>query len=329
VLQRLLRALDVDIFCCNTLPRRYQALGIDYATLAAAKPGLIWAGISALGPDYPEVPGYDPVVQAMVGYMELTGDADGPPMLNGVPIIDLKAGDEVYAGVMLALAERAETGRGARIDVSMLQAASSWLITTLPLLDFDCEPHEITRCGNEHRKFIPTNVYRTQDGFIFVAIGNDGQWRRLTEIAKFASVAGKARATNEGRYGDRRAIQAEIAAIAIEHATAELAADFAAATIAHAPINDIRAVRALPALAAKLTQTRTPAGKIVRMQPAAVDVPGMAREFAFAPKYGEHTSALLREAGLNDDEFAALARAGVVPVAEAARGACQPVGVKA
>jgi len=318
VLQRLLRALDVDIFCCNTLPRRYEALGIDYATLATAKPGLIWAGISALGPDYPEVPGYDPVVQAMVGYMELTGDADGPPMLNGVPIIDLKAGDEVYAGVMLALAERAETGRGARIDVSMLQAAASWLITTLPLLDFDCEPHEITRCGNEHRKFIPTNVYRTQDGFIFVAIGNDGQWRRLTEIPKFASVASKARATNEGRYRERQAIQAEIAAIATKHATAELAADFAAATIAHAPINDIRAVRALPALAAKLTLTRTPAGKIVRMQPAALDVPGMACEFAFAPKYGEHTGALLREAGLNDDELAALMRAGVVPVAEAA-----------
>jgi itaconate CoA-transferase len=248
----------------------------------------------------------------------LTGDADGPPMLNGVPIIDLKAGDEVYAGVMLALAERAETGRGARIDVSMLQAAASWLITTLPLLDFDCEPHEITRCGNEHRKFIPTNVYRTQDGFIFVAIGNDGQWRRLTGIPKFANVASKARATNEGRYRERQAIQAEIAAIATKHATAALATDFAAATIAHSPINDIRAVRALPALAAKLTQTRTPAGKIVRMQPTAVDVPGMGREFAFAPKYGEHTGALLREAGLDGDELAALTRDGVVPVAEAA-----------
>jgi len=110
------------------------------------------------------------------------GPADGPPTLSGVPLIDLKAGDEVYAGVMMALLERAETGKGSRIDVSMLQAAASWLITTLPLLDFNCDPSEITRCGNEHRKFIPTNVYPTADGFIYMAIGSDVQWRRLTEI---------------------------------------------------------------------------------------------------------------------------------------------------
>ena len=125
------------------------------------------------------MPGYDPVIQAMAGYMEITGDPDGPPMLTGVPVIDLKAGDEVYANVLLALAERAETGRGKRIDVSMLQAAASWLITTLPLVDFDCDPSEITRAGNEHRKFIPTNVYPTRDGFVYLAIGSDVQWKRL------------------------------------------------------------------------------------------------------------------------------------------------------
>ncbi|HEX8012041.1 MAG TPA: CoA transferase [Casimicrobiaceae bacterium] len=325
VLKRLLAALEVDVFCCNTLPRRYEALGIDYATLAAARPGLVWAGISALGPECPDVAGYDPVLQAMVGYMELTGDPAGPPMLSGVPLIDLKAGDEVYANVLLALAERAETGRGSRIDVSMLQAAASWLITTLPLIDFDCAPHEITRCGNEHRKFVPTNVYAARDGFIFMAIGNDAQWRRLTGIPKFAALGAASRATNEGRQRERVAIGNEIAGIAARCTTAELAADFAAATIAHAPINAIPAVRALPALAPKLTWTRTPDGRSVRMQPAAVDVPGAAREFAFAPKYGEHTHAVLREAGLGDDEIEALIRSEVVPeglaAAPAAHGA--------
>ncbi len=258
----------------------------------------------------------------MVGYMELTGEADGPPMLNGVPIIDLKAGDEVYAGVMRALVERAETGRGTRIDVSMLQAAASWLITTLPLIDFDCAPGEITRCGNEHRKFIPTNVYATRDGFIFVAIGNDGQWRRLTEIPRFAGLARDARTTNEGRHSERSAIQAEIAAVAQGAPTAELAREFAAATIAHAPINDLHAVRKLAPLAQKLTLTRTPAGRTVRMQPVAVDVPGALRELPFAPKYGEHTGAVLREAGVDGAELAALAQGGVVPPEDfAAEGA--------
>lgn len=312
-LARLVHGLGADVFCCNTLPRRYQALGIDYETLAAASPGLIWAGISALGPAFPDAPGYDPVLQAMAGYMELTGDANGPPMLCGVPIIDLKAGDEVYASVMQALAERAETGKGQRIDVSMLQAAASWLITTLPLVDFECAPNEITRCGNEHRKFIPTNVYATRDGYIFVAIGNDAQWQRLTAIPKFSCLAHAGRATNAGRHREREAIQAEIAAITRLHATADLARELVEATIAHAAINDIRTVRDLPALANRLTTTCTPDGRTVRMQPAAVDREGAPRAFAFAPKYGEHTHAVLGEAGIGIREIDALAEAGVVP----------------
>ena len=195
VLERLITALDVDMFCCNTVPSRYKPLGIDYATLSAMKPDLIWAGISAMGPDYPETPGYDPVIQAMCGYMEVTGDPTGPPTVMGLPVIDLKAGDEVYANVLLALLERHETGRGKAIHVSMLQAAASWLITVLPLIDFGCEPNEITRAGNRHRKFIPTNVYPAADGFVYLAIGSDVQWKRLTDSPKFASIANSVRAT--------------------------------------------------------------------------------------------------------------------------------------
>jgi crotonobetainyl-CoA:carnitine CoA-transferase CaiB-like acyl-CoA transferase len=299
LLRKLLVALDVDVFCCNTVPRRYAQLGIDYETLSAAKPDLIWAGVSAMGPAYPDVPGYDPVMQAMVGYMELTGPADGPPTLSGVPLIDLKAGDEVYANVMLALLERTETGRGRRIDVSMLQAAASWLITTLPLLDFDCQLNEITRCGNEHRKFIPTNVYQTADGFIFMAIGSDVQWKRLTEMPKFASVGNAVRATNEGRHREREAIHRDMAAATKRFSTAEIAADFRKATIPHAPIHDIPAVRALPAIDARVTRTQAPDGRRVHMQPMAVDLPGVSRDLSFPPSYGEHTRAVLREAGLD------------------------------
>ncbi|NMF89405.1 CaiB/BaiF CoA transferase family protein [Aromatoleum petrolei] len=313
LLRRLLVELDVDVFCCNTVPRRYKQLGIDYATLAAAKPDLIWAGISAMGPDYPDAPGYDPVIQAMAGYMELTGAADGPPTLAGVPLVDLKAGDEVYANVMMALLERAESGKGTRIDVSMLQAAASWLITTLPLLDFDCQPAEITRCGNEHRKFIPTNVYPTADGFIYMAIGSDVQWKRLSEIPKFASIASAARATNEGRARERDAIHCDVAAVTSRYPTTEIAADFRDATIPHAPIHDIPAVRDMEAVRRRLTTTRMPGGKLVHMQPMAVDVAGAdGGELPFAPRYGQHTDAVLREAGCSEDDIALLHSRGIV-----------------
>ncbi len=313
VLRQLVRSLDADVFCSNTLPSRYGQLGIDYETLSAAKPDLIWAGISAMGPDYPDVPGYDPALQAMAGYMELTGETNGPPTLAGVPIIDLKAGDEVYAGVCLALAERAETGKGSRIDVSMLQAAASWLITTLPLVDFGCDPIEITRCGNEHRKFIPTNAYPTRDGYIFVAIGSDVQWRRLTELPRFASVGKTGRETNQGRHADREAIQADMRAVTSAHTTAELAGDFRKATIPNAPINDINQVRAMPALADKLTATRLPDGRRVRMQPMAVDLAGRNGDFPFPAHYGEHTRAVLAQAGIQGGDYDDLARSGIVP----------------
>jgi itaconate CoA-transferase len=316
LLRRLITELDVDIFCCNTVPRRYQQLGIDYETLCGVKPDLIWAGISAMGPAWPDAPGYDPVIQAMAGYMELTGDPEGPPTLSGVPLVDLKAGDEVYANVMLALAERAETGRGTRIDVSMLQAAASWLITALPLLDFDCKPEEITRSGNAHRKFIPTNVYPTADGFIYMAIGSDVQWKRLCEIPQFADVANPVRANNEGRHAQRDAIQADMTAATLRCSTAELSEKLRLATIPHAPIHDIPAVRNMAALRDKLTTTRMPDDRLVRMQPMAVDVAGAPTHLRFAPKYGQDTLAVLREAGCSSEQIACLQREGVIAGAE-------------
>ncbi len=312
LLRRLLVALEVDVFCCNTLPARYRALGVDYATLAAARPGLIWAGISAMGPEYPEAPGYDPVVQALSGYMELTGDPAGPPTLMGVPVIDLKAGDEVYANVLLALLERAETGRGREIHVSMLQAAASWLITVLPLIDFGCEPSEITRAGNEHRKFIPTNVYPARDGFFYMAIGSDAQWRRLTAIPKFAGIARPLRETNQGRHAERAAIHADMARVTARHAVEEILADLRGALIPATRILGIREVADLPQLRGVLTRTRLPDGRSVRLQPAAVSVGDVRQELEFPHRYGADTRRVLAEAGCTAPQIEALADAGVI-----------------
>ncbi len=311
-LKRIIGELNVDIFCCNTLPARYEELGIDYETLKAVKPDLIWAGISALGPEYPDTAGYDPIIQAMAGYMDITGAADGPPTLAGVPLVDLKAGDEVYANVWMALAERGQTGQGKRIDVSMLQAAASWLITVLPLIDFGCEDWEIARCGNEHRKFVPTNAYLTQDGAVLIAIGSDALWKRLSDIPKFAGIDKPGRQVNEGRLQQRQAIHADITAVTARHSRAEIIADMKGARIPHAPINTIKQAMAMDAIATKLTSTRMPDGKPVRMPPMAVDLANAKSELGFPPGYGEHTTDILREVGYDDNEIETLRGAGAV-----------------
>ena len=312
ILHKLIRELDVDVFCCNTLPGRYEQLGIDYESLKAIKPDIIWAGVSAMGPDYPNIPGYDPAVQAMSGFMELTGDRDGMPTLSGIPVIDLKAGDEVFAGVCLALLQRSETGSGKAIHVSMLQVAASWLVTTLPLIDFDCDYAEISRAGNEHRKFVPSNVYKTKDGYIYVAIGNDIQWKRLTEIPAFRQIAREQRATNKGRMQELQQIYQDIDAVTSNTSTAELVRDFQEATIAHAVINTVPEVRELEALRDKLTTTQTPDGKLVHMQPMPVDEAGATTNLSFPPKYGEHTLSILAEAGYGTEQLMELEAAGVI-----------------
>ncbi len=312
LLKRIIKELDVDIFCCNTLPSRYVSMGIDYETLKSVKPDIIWAGISAMGPQYPNIPGYDPAMQAMSGYMEVTGLADGSPMLSGIPIIDFKAGDEVYANVLLGLLEREESGVGREINVSMLQAAASWLTTTLPLLDFDCDYSEVSRCGNEHHKFIPVNAYPTSDGFVFVAIGNDVQWQRLTELEKFQSIANDVRKSNDGRHLERESIHADIGAITANYTMRELLDDFEQNKIPCAPIQTIQQVRNMPAISNQLTTTSTPDGKTVHLPPLAVDAKDFAKAYHFAPKYGENTDSVLGDAGLTPEEILQLKEQGIV-----------------
>jgi crotonobetainyl-CoA:carnitine CoA-transferase CaiB-like acyl-CoA transferase len=315
VLHRLITDLPADIFACNTLPKRYKELGIDYDTLRTAKPDLIWAGLSAMGPDYPDAPGYDPALQAITGYMDLTGEANGPPTLCGVPFVDLKAGDEVFANVCLALAEKAQTGQGARIDVSMAQAAASWLVTTIPLLDLGYEASEVRRSGNEHREFVPVNVYPTSDGYIYIAIGNDVQWARLVSIDAFAGLGTGTRRTNEGRRGEREAIHAELGKITRSFETTTLMQLLGAKGLVVAPIRTIPEVIASVPIRDVLLQTATESGKRVHLPPPSVErehLNAKQRRLPFAPRYGEHTDQVLREAGFGPEEIAALRESGTV-----------------
>lgn len=315
LLHRLIRELPVDVFCTNTLPARHRDLGFDYETLDTVRPDLIWCCISAMGLSYPEVPGYDPMMQALCGYMDITGHPDGPPLQCGPPLIDLKAGDEAFAQVLLALLDRTESGRGRRIDISMARAAVSWLQTFLPMLDMGSPPSEIRRAGNEHRQFIPVNAYPTRDGFIFLAIGSDVQWSRLVAQPLFASLNEPRLSTNEGRRAARDELHGSLARITETKSIAELTDVLSRAGVPHAPITPIEEVMDLPFVASTRLETEAPDGRHIRLPPAAVSTPFLEEQegkLPFAPAYGADTNAVLAEVGLSDAEISRLHEGGVI-----------------
>jgi crotonobetainyl-CoA:carnitine CoA-transferase CaiB-like acyl-CoA transferase len=151
-----------------------------------------------------------------------------------------------------------------------------------------------------------------RDGFVYLAIGSDVQWRRLTALPRFAPLANEVRATNEGRHAERDAIHRELAAITARSSADQVLAELRTATIPATRILDIRQVRELPALAGRLTRTRLPDGRAVRLPPMAVEVPGAGTEWALAPRYGEHTDAVLAEAGVAKEEILSLRGEGIV-----------------
>lgn len=315
LLKKMLTELDVDIFCTNTMPVRHKQLGIDYQTLSKVKRDLIWCSISALGTKYPDVPGYDPVIQALCGYMDITGEADGPPLQCGVPLVDLKAGDEAFTQIILALMERLESGKGKKIDISMAQIAVSWLHTFLPMLDMGSPASEIKRSGNQHRQFIPVNAYKTSNGHIYIAIGSDSQWIRFTQIPLFSELDHQRYCTNEGRRNNKKELFAGIEAITRKHSCEKISRSLTEAAIPHSPITPIEKVAELPFISENALYTITPDGDTVRIPPPAVQTEFLNErggELPFAPSYGEHTNSILAEIGLNPDQIYSLREQGIV-----------------
>lgn len=315
ILARLIDELGVDVFCTNTMPARHSELGIDYETLRSVKEDLIWCSVSAMGIEHPEIPGYDPVTQALCGFMDLTGERDGPPLQSGPPLTDLKSGDEVFAQVLLAMLERERTGGGKQIDISLAHSAVSWLHTFTPLLDMDSPPSELRRNGNKHRQFIPVNAYPTADGFIYIAIGSDSQWSRLVAQPMFETLDQARYRTNEGRRSASDDLHAEIADVTSRHDAASVAGVLEEAAIPHSPITPIEEVPALAFFEKSSLKTVAPDGRVVRLPPPAVPVEhldAIDRTLPFAPAYGVDTDAVMTEAGYSADELEAFRARGVI-----------------
>jgi crotonobetainyl-CoA:carnitine CoA-transferase CaiB-like acyl-CoA transferase len=201
IVQRLVARADIVVE--NFKPGGLRRYGLDYATLSATHPTLIYASITGFGTDGGvDLPGYDLLAQAMSGLMEVTGAADGGPTKVGVALVDVITGLHATAGILAALHARHEKGRGDHIEVNLLTSILSGLVNqTAAYVAGDVVPQ---RMGNAHPSLYPYEPFSTADNALVLAIGNDGQFVRLCEVLGVPFVAREERFATMGARNAHR-----------------------------------------------------------------------------------------------------------------------------
>ena len=310
LLHELIAKLPVDIIATNNRVSSYAKLGIDYETVQTIRPNIIWLGVTGFGPECDEA-AYDPVLQARAGWMELTGEPDGTPLVSGLPMVDLGAAEHAYGAVMKALYRRAATGEGSRIDISMFRSAATWMANPLMLTALG---ERVTRRGNTHQFFAPVSVYPTADGFVYVAVGNDRQWEALTKLPGFESLANPAYRRNAGRIADVQHLNVRVAECTRALTTAALISVLNSIGVPVAKVNSLNDVLEEPLLNVAFVRARDPrSGMEVVLPPVAeVGVSGPA-ELSFPPRLGEHNGVIYGGAlGMDVTRLAKLKERGVI-----------------
>jgi crotonobetainyl-CoA:carnitine CoA-transferase CaiB-like acyl-CoA transferase len=281
---------DADILIENFKVGGLAKFGLDYDSLSALNPGLIYCSITGFGQDgpYAHRAGYDYIIQGMSGFMSITGDPDGQPQRAGVAITDLFTGLYSVAGILAALHQRARTGRGQHIDMALMDCAVAAMANqSLNYLATGTPPG---RTGNYHPNLTPYQVFDCADGYIIIATGNDAQYRRLCGLLGLDPMAEDAKfATNADRVANRPEMIAGLMAETRKWTKADLLQGCEAHGIPAGPINDMAEVFADPQVQAR--------GMRIDLD----GVPGVRAPFRFsgaglaltrpAPKLGEDNEA--------------------------------------
>ncbi|MBX7528450.1 CaiB/BaiF CoA transferase family protein [Qipengyuania vesicularis] len=238
---------SADVVLENFKPGGLAKFALDYRTLAKANPALVYCSITGFGQDGPrrDEPGYDFVIQAMSGFMALTGEPQGDPMKMGVSISDLSCGLWAANAVQAALLMRHRTGKGQWIDMSLLDCSVGLLANQA--MSYLATGQNPPRMGNAHAQVSAYGVFPTRDGQVVLAPANDALFRKLLSVLDRADLLEDERyATNAGRVEHRAEVDALIAEATARWSRDELLEACAKAAIPAGPINAIDEVFADP-----------------------------------------------------------------------------------
>ena len=301
IFRRLAAASDVVLE--NFRAGELNSLGIGYDVLFRLNPRLIYCSITGYGQTGPwkDRPAYDLALQAESGWMSITGEAGAPPVRVGVAVIDLLTAHYATQAILAALLERAETGRGKRIDVSMLDCATASLsYMAQNVLATGRSPE---RMGSRHPSIVPYQAFATKDGFVVIAAGSPAIWERL------CGAIGRPELTSDPRFSDnskrvvnREALEQILEPIFRSKETGAWLPQLQARDIPATPVNDLATALTLPPLA-----DRGLVGPAMVGSPVARD-----RQHRRPPRLGEHTDEVLRELGYDAPFVAGLRTRGIV-----------------
>lgn len=208
-LRNLLR--HADVFVENIKPGSLDKLGFGVEAVRALNPRIVYCSISGYGRTGPRrhLTGYDPVVQAESGFMDITGTPDGPPVRTGIAMTDYLAALYAYSGILLALRDRDRTGKGQHVDISLFDSILSTL--SMPVGIFQATGKKPVRLGNDHSAIAPYEVLNAADGMVMVAAANGRLWKQLCEAVGAAPLVDDPRfKTNTDRVANRAALKGEL-----------------------------------------------------------------------------------------------------------------------
>lgn len=306
VLHRLLAASHV--FVCNLAPAARERLVPD-AVLAADRPDLVRCYISGYGLDgpYSDHKAYDALIQGEVGAIAATGTVDDP-VKCGLSVADLGTGTYAFALVNAALVRRAETGHGARIDVSLFDVLADWLSPLLLTARNGGPVPPPARA--RHAQIVPYGAFRTSEGtLVNLAVQNDGQWKRFCHdvLGRPELVDDQRWSTNANRTSNRATLEPVIDALIGELTDSELTSRLAAADIPWGRVNQVSEAAQHPQMEARARwhSVRVGTGATAEVLASPFFVDGVAQPPSPVPGVGEHTMEVMSELGFNEDEIAA------------------------
>jgi crotonobetainyl-CoA:carnitine CoA-transferase CaiB-like acyl-CoA transferase len=311
---------------CDVVLENFKAgdlarYGLDYPSLKAVKPGLVYCSITGFGQTgpYRSQAGYDLLIQAMGGLMSLTGEPDtrpgGGPMKVGVAVTDIFTGLYAATAILAALRERDRSGQGQHVDLALLDVQVAVLANQA--MNYLVAGQVPERLGNAHPNIVPYQAFAAADGHLILAVGNDGQFRRFCEVAGQPQWAQDARfASNAGRVRHREALLPLVEAVLRERPRDAWLQALAAVGVPCGPINRLDEVFADPQVQARGLRRDF-------ARPDGDTVPGVAApirysdapvaEVGASPRLGADSRAVLGELlGLSEQELDGLAAAGVI-----------------